>query len=145
MKSFHFISIDKKYLSEINNHVCKEPIIKLHECQEDFAAYLESASENFVFLDIDFHTESENIETIVKLNQIASKVIVVSKDTSFAYHAIKTGAYDYVLKSNLIKDAPLICDQYSKNLSLIKSTTNKVAINCNDAVHYLNLNEIIRC
>lgn len=143
MKYFHFISIDNTFLAEINTKGWTNAVVKLHTSQEKFTSYFEATSENFVFLDVDSNTELENVKSIVKLNEVTSKVIVISKDTAFAYRAIKAGVHDYILKSNLINDASLVRRQLSK--SIHEPVSNKIAIHCNDAVHYLSSNEIIRC
>lgn len=145
MNSFHFISTDKNPIAEINNNAWINSTFKLHESHEKFEACIENKDKPFVFLDIDSYTESENIRIILQLNQIGSKVVVVSKDTSFAYNAIKAGAHNYVLKSNFSKEALLVSDQNGNNLNNNKRLIHKVAIHCTDAVHYLSLNEIIRC
>lgn len=145
MKSFHFISTDENFLAKIVTHPYTSSIIKLYESQEKFTTYLKSSNENFVFLDVDFNSELENIKNITKINQTGSNVIVVSQDKAFAYNAIKAGIHDYVLKSNFIQDSLLIYSQYPKSHNKKEQLSNKIAIHCDDAVHYLRFNDIIRC
>lgn len=145
MKYFHFISSDNALLTEINNYVCTGTIIKSHHNKEEFISLFKSMSESLVFFDIDLYSESESISSIIKLNQVVNKVIVVSKDTEFAYRAIKIGVHDYILKSDFTKESLNTNSKSVKKESIKDSVSNKVAIHCNDAVHYLSLSEIIRC
>lgn len=145
MRHFHFINMDRQYLAEINHHEWVNSVVKHHQSQEDLGTFLKLPSENFVFLDIDSNSESENLKDIAKLHEITNRIIIVSKDTAFAYKAIKAGVHDYVLKVNFIKDILGICQQSDKANFSSKQRSNRVAIHCTEAVHYLYLNDIIRC
>lgn len=145
MRYFHFIGIDKQSIEKINGQEWTNSIIRCHQNQDELRSFLRLPNDNVVFLDIDSNSKPENIKRITRLKQLTNRIIILSKDTEFAYNAIKVGVHDYVLKSNFIQDVLHLCKQPDNTISQNEKVCKRVIIHCADAVHYLFTNEIIRC
>lgn len=149
-----FSKMIKSYFPEIN-------IIGTATNINDALLLIKNTTPDIIFIDIILGKEN-GFELIDKISNLTSKIVFVTAHDEWAIKAIKYSAFDYILKPVKISDLKELIDKWKKTeilindnfkqiITLLKENFNiqnkikKIAINTQEEIRIINLEEIVRC